>query len=139
MTPAIINPVLKLNQDTMAELREIVQKLHANGGPVPFQELIALGSQPELRDKGVTVDLESSETLGSPLVVLHNLPTASPIQGLSPRESEVASLIAEGLSNKEIAERLFLSVGTVKDHVHNILKATGLPNRAAVAGKARRA
>jgi DNA-binding NarL/FixJ family response regulator len=49
------------------------------------------------------------------------------------REREVAALVAEGLSNKQIAARLFISLATVKDHVHRILKKTGLPNRAAVA------
>lgn len=38
---------------------------------------------------------------------------------LSPREREVALLIARGLSNKEIARELGMSEGTVKQHVHN--------------------
>jgi len=123
----------------MVELREIVQKLHENGGPVPFEELIALGTQPELRGRGVTIDMESSEILGVPLIVLHNLGENNAIEGLSVREAEVAALVAEGLTNKQIAERLFISIGTVKDHVHNILETTGLPNRAAIASKSRRA
>jgi non-specific serine/threonine protein kinase len=52
---------------------------------------------------------------------------------LSRREHEVAALVANGLSNKQIAGRLFISLATVKDHVHRILKKTNLPNRAAVA------
>jgi len=129
---------VRLNQDTLTELRELIQKLHANGGPIPFQELVALGSQHELQKEGVTIDLAASETLGMPLVVLHNQSDSSRLEGLSPRELEVASLVAQGLSNKEIAGRLFLSVGTVKDHVHNILDKTGLTNRAAIAAKSRR-
>jgi len=39
---------------------------------------------------------------------------------LSPREREVALLVARGLANKEIARDLGLSAGTVKLHVHNI-------------------
>ena len=39
---------------------------------------------------------------------------------LSPRELEVARLVAQGLANKEIARELGLSHGTVKLHVHNI-------------------
>lgn len=122
----------------MTELRELIQKLHANGGPIPFQELVALGSQHELKKEGVTIDLAASETLGMPLVVLHNQSDSSRLEGLSPRELEVASLVAQGLSNKEIANRLCLSVATVKDHVHNILDKTGLTNRAAIAAKSRR-
>jgi len=129
---------VRLNQDTLTELRELIQKLHANGGPIPFQELVALGSQHELKKEGVTIDLAASETLGMPLVVLHNQSDSSRLEGLSPRELEVASLVAQGLSNKEIANRLCLSVATVKDHVHNILDKTGLTNRAAIAAKSRR-
>jgi len=51
---------------------------------------------------------------------------------LSPRERQVAMLIGRGLCNKEIARELGLSVGTVKLHVHNILKKTGARNRCAV-------
>lgn len=130
---------MNLNHETLAELRDLVQKLHSNGGPIPFQELIALGTHPELNSKGVTIDLEASETLGSPLVVLHRSSDAHPLPGISRREAEVAALVAKGLGNREIAERLFLSVGTVKDHVHNILEKTGLANRTALAAKLRTA
>ena len=51
---------------------------------------------------------------------------------LSPREHQVAMLIGRGLCNKEIARELGLSVGTVKLHVHNILRKTGARNRYAV-------
>jgi two-component system nitrate/nitrite response regulator NarL len=48
---------------------------------------------------------------------------------LTVRESQVAELIAEGLSNKEIAARLFIEVATVKNHVHNILEKLGVDRR----------
>jgi two-component system, NarL family, response regulator LiaR len=41
--------------------------------------------------------------------------------GLSPREFEVLELIAAGLSNQDIAEKLFVSTSTVKTHVSNVL------------------
>ena len=41
---------------------------------------------------------------------------------LTPREEEILQLIAEGLSNKQIADRLCISRSTVKNHVHNILE-----------------
>jgi DNA-binding NarL/FixJ family response regulator len=53
--------------------------------------------------------------------------------GLTPREKEVVELIAEGLSNAEIAERLFLSNGTVRNHVSVILEKTGLDHRTQIA------
>jgi two-component system, NarL family, nitrate/nitrite response regulator NarL len=48
---------------------------------------------------------------------------------LSPREREVAFLVASGLSNKEVARRLGVSDGTVKIHVHNIFQKIGARNR----------
>lgn len=48
---------------------------------------------------------------------------------LSPRESEVAALAADGLSNREIAERLFLSPWTVKQHVSSTLRKLGMASR----------
>ena len=51
-------------------------------------------------------------------------------QALTRREGDVLRLIGEGLSNKEIARELILSVATVKHHVHNVLDKLHLPRRA---------
>ncbi len=48
---------------------------------------------------------------------------------LTPREREVLDLIGEDSSNRQIAEKLFIEVGTVKNHVHNILKKLDVSNR----------
>jgi len=48
---------------------------------------------------------------------------------LTPRELEVLELISEGLSNQEIADQLYIEVGTVKNHVHNILKKLDVASR----------
>jgi DNA-binding NarL/FixJ family response regulator len=45
---------------------------------------------------------------------------------LSPREQQVASLVAEGCTNREIAERLVISIDTAKTHVRNSVKKFGL-------------
>lgn len=50
--------------------------------------------------------------------------------GLTTREAEVLQLMAEGLSNKEIAMRLFIELPTVKNHVHHILEKTDARGRA---------
>ncbi|MDQ3726149.1 MAG: PAS domain-containing protein [Actinomycetota bacterium] len=49
---------------------------------------------------------------------------------LTPRQIEILALVAEGLSNAEIANRLFLGESTVKWHVRKILRALGVANRA---------
>ena len=53
--------------------------------------------------------------------------------GLTSRQREIAALIAEGLSNKQIARRLSIQQATVKNHVHNILGKLGVSHRAEVA------
>ncbi|HUG55923.1 MAG TPA: LuxR C-terminal-related transcriptional regulator [Candidatus Limnocylindrales bacterium] len=53
--------------------------------------------------------------------------------GLSEREREVAALIAQGLTNKQIGERLFIASGTADRHVANILGKLEMRNRAQVA------
>jgi len=54
---------------------------------------------------------------------------------LTPRELEVAALVAEGLSNAQIAERLFLADGTVRNHISMILEKAGLEHRTQIAIK----
>jgi pimeloyl-ACP methyl ester carboxylesterase/DNA-binding CsgD family transcriptional regulator len=60
-------------------------------------------------------------------------PAAVEVERLSPREREVLALVAEGLSNPAIAERLGLSEHTAKRHVANILTKLDLPSRSAAA------
>ncbi len=55
---------------------------------------------------------------------------AAPPDGLTPREAEVLVLIAEGLSNQEIAERLVVSPATVKTHVNRVFAKAGVRDRA---------
>ena len=52
---------------------------------------------------------------------------------ISEKELKVISLVAEGLSNKEIAGELFLSEGTVRNYISNILDKTGLRDRTQLA------
>jgi DNA-binding NarL/FixJ family response regulator len=56
---------------------------------------------------------------------------------VTPREREIVDLIAHGLSNKEIAQRLCIATDTVKSHVHNILEKLSLRSRVEVAVRAR--
>ena len=56
---------------------------------------------------------------------------------LSRSQFEVLRLVNLGLSNQEIAERLQISVGTTKWHLHEILKKLAVRNRTAAAAKAR--
>ncbi len=57
---------------------------------------------------------------------------------LTRRENQIVGLIDEGLSNKQIAQRLSIEVATVKNHVHRILDKLGVHGRAAAAAQVRR-
>ncbi len=62
-----------------------------------------------------------------------------PIEPLTRREREILELIDEGLSNKQIAQRLHIELPTVKNHVHHILGKLGVHRRTEAAALARAA
>jgi DNA-binding NarL/FixJ family response regulator len=65
-------------------------------------------------------------------------PMPEPPDGLTHREVEILGLMAQGLTNPEIAERLFLSNHTVKTHINRIFAKTGSRDRVAAVGYAQR-
>jgi NarL family two-component system response regulator LiaR len=52
---------------------------------------------------------------------------------MTKRERQVVGLIADGMTNKEIAQELHLSTSTVKSHIHNILEKLALRSRVQIA------
>lgn len=74
--------------------------------------------------------LADGETVVDPQLVQELLDRArppSPIDDLTPREREILSLMAEGLTDRGIAQRLWLSTKTVESHVRHILQKLNLP------------
>jgi DNA-binding CsgD family transcriptional regulator len=64
-------------------------------------------------------------------------PAAAPPMGLTPREAEVLALLAEGLTNREIGHRLFVTPKTVGTHVGHIFEKLGVHTRVEAASRAR--
>jgi DNA-binding CsgD family transcriptional regulator len=60
------------------------------------------------------------------------------VSGLTPREHEILGLIAEGLSNREIGEKLFVSENTVKTHAARLLEKLGAARRTQAVQEGRR-
>ena len=62
---------------------------------------------------------------------------AAPIlSGLSPRETDILKLIAQGLSNKEIARSLYIGPETVKSHLKSVFGKLGVERRAQAVSRA---
>ena len=55
---------------------------------------------------------------------------------LTPREIDIVKMVAQGLGNREIAEKLFISEGTVKTHLHSVYEKLGLKGRVQLANYA---
>jgi non-specific serine/threonine protein kinase len=114
-------------QARMAEARE---QARGELGDRAYRAAYRLGWELPLDDavayaRGAEPTPDAPPAAGSPAV-----PAGSP---LTPRERQVAELIAEGLSNKQIAARLFIAQRTAESHAGNILRKLGFTSRSQVA------
>ncbi|GAA3805013.1 hypothetical protein GCM10022226_26140 [Sphaerisporangium flaviroseum] len=108
----------------LAEMRQVLGALRGEEQLVEAVRIVAAGDA--LIAPSVTRWLISEfARLGGP-----RAPTAKRLDDLTERETEVLALIAQGLSNGEIAMRLIVSEQTVKTHVGRILTKLGLRDRA---------
>ncbi len=77
------------------------------------------------------------ESVGTkPAAIPPQAPSQEMVEPLSERELEVLALIARGYSNKQIANQLYLSMGTIKVHAHNIYGKLGVNNRTQAVARA---
>lgn len=94
-------------------------------------------SSPKLLTEAIRAAM-SGDALISPEVTVRLLrqftrPDDSARTDLTAREAEIARLVADGLTNAEIARKLFLAPGTVKNHLASIQRKTGARNRVGIA------
>jgi DNA-binding CsgD family transcriptional regulator len=139
---------LGLVDDAIADLEQAVKSCTANGAEGYRAEaeyelasaLVRRSAPGDLaRARAVAVEaLRRTEELGmSPIRArvsdLLDRIDADPAAALTRRELEVADLVAQGLTNREIASRLFVSERTAQNHVQHILDKLDLPNRSQIA------
>ena len=120
----------------MAEPAGFIRLFLDEGLPMAslLSEALALGSMPDSIRKllaAFEAEKQQSENTSPPP------PTQPLIEPLSPRELEVLHLVAAGLSNQEISERLFLALGTVKGHNLKIFGKLGVQRRTEAIARAR--
>ncbi|MCL6736092.1 response regulator [Streptomyces neyagawaensis] len=117
----------------------VVQALRAGAHGYLLKDLPAeeLAHAVRLAHAGVT-QLDSSVARHLTAFLPHSGPAAkAPGVSLSPRETDILRLVAQGHTNREIAARLYLSEGTVKNHVSRILGRLALRDRTQAALRAR--
>jgi two-component system NarL family response regulator len=145
--------LLDLNMPEVGGL-EACARLREGGGPEVLM-LTVSEEEPDLYAAlrvgaagYLTKDLPPAELIEAVLAVARGEPRIAPamasrmlvdpLEGLSARERDVLRLIAEGLRNREIAERLVISEATVKTHVRHVLEKLRFRNRAEAAAFAAR-
>lgn len=118
-----------LTKDASAEqIEEAIRAVHRGQTwlePAVQQRLVAAVAAPPPEDRAP----EATAPTG-PGIAADRIGDDGPPDGLTAREVEVLTLIAGGLSNTEIGERLFLGRATVKTHVNRIFAKTGVRDRA---------
>ena len=105
------------------------------------REAVQRSVHPTWTQDGLTISSTTVDVPGNPEpVCLIRVSTANGVSlaqaaaaGLSDREAVVAICLVDGLSNKEIAERLSISPHTARRHTENVLKKLGISSRAGVA------
>jgi len=112
--------------DLQRRLQELEPRIRA-GEPLtmPWAFLHGDGSR-----RDVYLHLHPGAIDGHDLLILLSAPPTVPVGGLTPREREITTLLAEGRDGREIAERLVLSPETVRTHIRNAMERTNAHTRA---------
>ncbi|MEL7526731.1 MAG: LuxR C-terminal-related transcriptional regulator [Pseudomonadota bacterium] len=129
---------MTVDADVIEALAVVLEDLQQGPqSPIPPRTIEALCAL-SAGGKRLRVDLAASRALGAPLVTVFERPSDTEfLAPLTPRQKQVALLIIEGKSNRDIAETCGISIATVKDHVHAVLQRLNLPSRGAVMAASR--
>jgi ATP/maltotriose-dependent transcriptional regulator MalT len=123
----------RLVEDAVDLLLAAPAPFEAARARVDLARLLAKAGRPGPAGQEARAALETFQRLGAAREALRAERLLEPVASspLSPREVEVLRLVAQGLADKEIADRLHLSGHTVHRHISNIRRKLGLPSRAA--------
>jgi DNA-binding NarL/FixJ family response regulator len=120
----------------LRQIAELRLQLHDSAFAAACGEGRAMTYEQALAVALQTLELEMGES-SAPMLSQGNA-YQSLTELLSDRECEVLQLIADGLSNAEIAQKLYLSVATVKVHVRNIFRKLGVSSRTQAVAEAQK-
>lgn len=112
-----------LGEEVRNDVAALIEAVRRRPSDFPIAELT------QLNRHGVDVSIERRN--GEAIVFVENRIDPA-FEHLSRREHEVAALVAVGMSNAQVASALFVSLATIKDHVHAILSKTGFTSRGQV-------
>jgi DNA-binding CsgD family transcriptional regulator len=102
-------------------------------GEAAWEEALGKGRAIILKEAAEYALAKEAEPAAPTYPALEEPSTDQPPVALTPRENEVAVLVAKELTNRQIASQLMLSEHTVATHIHNILKKLGLHSRTQIA------
>jgi len=115
-----------LEQDALDDFISKIRSSYHNEFPLPATLTAKLIARlAELKQLALALNGDSARTLNQDAVLTH-------------REWEVLHLLEQGFTNEQIRSCLMIELGTVKNHVHNILEKLGVPDRRQAARLARR-
>jgi non-specific serine/threonine protein kinase len=117
-----------LNPADRAQYQHYMSIARAHISEVSWERAWALGQAMDLKQ---AVAFSVVENSSADHVTARHTPVAPAPTELSRREAEVLRLLREGLSNAQIAERLFLTTNTVRAHLYSIYNKLGVSNRVA--------
>ena len=98
-----------------------IRKVHAGEIWLDSHTTAAVIRQFVANDEAPAPPVQSSSSAG--------MPRERERSPLSQREREIVALVAQGFKNKEMAEKMFISEQTVKNHLHNIFDKLGVSDR----------
>ncbi len=122
----IMGGVTVLDQKVMVRLTQLMsQNSKMSGGAAgEVGQENNSGTQSGMVGKAAAGSPSKSVDGGNPSTTIDNL-----AQDITQREKEICTLMVEGLTNKQIAQKLYISEGTVKNYISNIYDKTGIHDR----------